>query len=120
VARLRGKRPRQEPGAATTPAQPSFVRPVEGGIELSIKVVPGASRSEIAGVLGDRLKVRVTAPPEGGKANRALVELLRDWLGVREVAIVSGRGSPEKTVRAEGVTELDEGLLTRLGRGARS
>lgn len=83
-----------------------FARPVEGGIELWIKVVPGASRSEVAGLLGDRLKVRVAAPAEGGKANRAVVEVLREWLGVRGVEIVSGTSSSEKTVRVAGLTRV--------------
>jgi uncharacterized protein (TIGR00251 family) len=64
--------------------------------------------------------VRVAAPPEGGKANRALLELLREWLGVREVAIVSGHGSPEKAARVEGLKGLDERHLLRLGRGTTS
>jgi uncharacterized protein (TIGR00251 family) len=81
---------------------PAYARRVAGGIELRIKVVPGASRSEVAGALGDRLKVRVAAPAEAGKANRAVVELLRSWLGVVEVEIVSGRSSPAKTVRVPG------------------
>jgi uncharacterized protein (TIGR00251 family) len=86
--------------------QPAFVRRVAGGIELALKVVPGASRSAIAGPLGHRLKVRVAAPPEKGRANRALLELLRDWLGVKDVAIVAGLGGPEKTVRVAGVDGL--------------
>jgi uncharacterized protein (TIGR00251 family) len=88
--------------------QPSFVRRIEGGIELALKVVPGASRSAIAGPLGDRLKVRVAAPPEKGRANRALVKLLRDWLGVKDVEIVAGLGSREKTARVAGVDGLTE------------
>jgi uncharacterized protein len=68
--------------------------------------VPGASRSEIVGVLGNRLKVRVAAPPEAGKANRAVIELLRGWLGVREVEIASGASSPEKTVLVLGLSRL--------------
>jgi len=97
----------------TTLTGPSaFAREVEGGIELRIKVVPGASRSEIAGVLGDRLKVRVAAPAESGKANRAAIELLQEWLGVRKVEIVGGLSSPEKTVRVE-VSEPGT-LLLRL------
>jgi uncharacterized protein (TIGR00251 family) len=68
--------------------------------------VPGASRSEIAGILGDRLKIRVAAPPEAGKANRALIELLRGWLGVRDVEIASGASSPEKTVVVLGLSRL--------------
>lgn len=87
---------------------PSFARRVEGGFDLAIKVVPGASRTAIAGPLGDRLKVRVAAPPEGGKANRMLVEVLREWLGVRDVEIVVGRSSAEKTVRVLGLSTIPE------------
>jgi uncharacterized protein len=81
---------------------------MDGTIELAIKVVPGASRSAIAGVLGDRLKVRVAAPAEGGKANRALVRLLAEWLGVREVEIIAGGSSAEKTVRVTGLSSIPE------------
>jgi hypothetical protein len=77
---------------------------VEDGIELRVKVVPGASKSEIVGALGDRLKVRVAAPAERGKANRAVVEILRKWLGVRDVEIVSGHSNREKTVRVRGMS----------------
>ena len=74
-------------------------RPVTGGYEIRLKVVPGASRSEVVGPLGDRLKVRVAAPAEAGKANRAVVELLEAWLGVKGVTIVAGAASAEKTAR---------------------
>jgi uncharacterized protein (TIGR00251 family) len=96
---------KQSPRAAPLPP---FARRVEGGFDLAIKVVPGASRTVIAGPLGDRLKVRVAAPPEGGKANRALVEVLREWLGVRDVEIVAGRSTAEKTVRAIGLSTIPE------------
>lgn len=76
-------------------------RPVAGGYEILLKVVPGASRSEVVGPLGDRLKVRVAAPAEAGKANRAVIELLEAWLGVKGVTIVAGASSAEKTVRVE-------------------
>lgn len=94
--------------------QPSFACRLDDGIELRIKVVPGASRSEIVGPLGDRLKVRVAAPAEGGKANRAVVELLREWLSVKDVEIVAGHSSGEKTVRVGGLTELNETQLSSL------
>lgn len=76
-----------------------------GGVLLWIKVVPGASRNQIVGLLGDRLKIRVSAPPEGGKANKAVCELLAKALGVRanQIAIESGQGNPEKVVRIAGV-----------------
>lgn len=98
------------------PPQPTFVRPIGEGIELALKVVPGASRSEIAGTLGDRLKVRVAAPAEKGRANRAVVALLREWLGVRQVEIVAGHASADKTARVEGLAGLDERQLARLAR----
>lgn len=76
------------------------------GVLLNIKAVPGAKRSEIAGVLGDRLKVRVAAPPEDGKANAAIAELLAKVFKVRtrDVEIIRGHSNPEKTVRIRGMT----------------
>lgn len=71
---------------------------------LDVKVVPGARRDEIAGPLGERLKIRVSAPPEGGRANKAVCALVARALGLRasEVAVVAGHGSPEKTLRIAG------------------
>ncbi len=83
-------------------------------MELRIKVVPGASRSEIVGVLGDRLKIRIVAPPEKGKANQALLLLLADWLGTKNVELVAGRGNAEKTVRVIGIHELSADQGRRL------
>lgn len=75
------------------------------GLLLRVKVVPGASRSRVAGLLGDRLKIQVAAPPEGGKANQAVCELVADLLGVpaRQVIVEAGHGQPVKTLRVEGV-----------------
>ncbi len=73
--------------------------------------MPGASRSGIAGVLGNRLKVRVAEPPEGGKANRAVERLIADWLGVRGARVVAGHGRPEKTVAVPGVREVPAAAL---------
>jgi uncharacterized protein (TIGR00251 family) len=54
------------------------------------------------------LKVRVAAPAEGGKANGAVVRLLAEWLGVREVEIVAGGSRAEKTVRVTGLSAIPE------------
>ncbi|USO00241.1 MAG: DUF167 domain-containing protein [Phycisphaeraceae bacterium] len=72
---------------------------------LAVKAVPGARRDQIVGPLGDRLKVRVSAPPEGGKANKAICTLLARALDLKpaRVAIHAGASSPEKTVRIEGL-----------------
>ncbi len=76
----------------------------DGSVLIRVKAVPGASRDEIAGVLGDRLKIRVNAPPEGGKANKAIVKLLADALGIKtaDVVLESGASSAQKVVRIFG------------------
>ncbi len=76
------------------------------GVELRVKVVPGASRTKIAGMLGDRLKIAVAAPPEAGKANRALCGHLAEVLRValRDVEVVEGHTQPRKTVFISGAT----------------
>jgi uncharacterized protein len=72
---------------------------------IRVKAVPGASRDQCVGLLGDRLKIRVAAPPEGGKANEAICELLAKLLdlGKRSISIESGMTNPEKSVRVIGV-----------------
>ncbi len=88
------------------PAIPPFLTPVDGGVRIAVKAVPGASQDAIAGVLGDRLKVRVAAPPEDGKANRAICKLLAKVLGlpVRQVQVDSGHTRPEKSLVVQGAT----------------
>ena len=68
---------------------------------IRIKAVPGASRNEIAGVVGDRLKVRISAAAEAGKANKAICKLISSAIGVKlkRVSIDSGQTNPEKIVR---------------------
>ena len=77
------------------------------GVRLSIRVQPRASDSRIAGVHGDSLKVRLTAPPVDGAANAALVELLADTFGIaeRSITIVAGASARTKIVELAGVTE---------------
>ena len=74
---------------------------------LSLKVVPGSSREEIVGWLGDSLKVKVKvkAPPEKGRANESVVALLAERLGIdtASIAVVSGHGSPAKVVEVDGM-----------------
>lgn len=73
---------------------------------LKIKVVPGASSSEICGWLGDALKVRVSAPPEKGKANRLVESMVAKALALPEssVRIVAGKASPQKVMEVDGLT----------------
>ncbi|MFZ1880829.1 MAG: DUF167 domain-containing protein [Gaiellaceae bacterium] len=71
---------------------------------LKLRVAPGASRPGIVGRHGTGWKVRVTAAPEAGKANDAVVRLLADTLvlPVREIEIVSGHSSRDKIVELAG------------------
>ena len=59
------------------------VVPLSDGWEVRVKVVPGAKQEGVAGVLGDRLKVRVRAPPEDGRANAAVCALVQRLTGAR-------------------------------------
>ena len=69
-------------------------------VRISIRVQPRSAKNHIAGVQGSALKVHVTAPPVGGAANRAVVELLAEWLGVprRAVTVVRGQTGRDKLV----------------------
>lgn len=73
---------------------------------LNVKVVPGSSRDQIVGWLGDALKIKVSAPPEKGRANEAVIELLATKLGIGtdDIEIVSGHSSPSKIVAITGMT----------------
>ena len=89
----------------STPPTPSCIMPDGRGSRLAVQVVPRASKSEICGLQGDALKVRLQAPPVDGKANKALCEFIAGKLGVavREVVLVSGATSRDKVVKASGV-----------------
>jgi hypothetical protein len=74
------------------------IRQQADGAVLTVKAVPGSSRSRLAGVLGNALKVCVSAAPEKGRANAAIAELLAEALGVpsRTVMLVSRVANPRK------------------------
>lgn len=83
--------------------------PVSRGVRIAIKAVPGASQDQIAGPLGDRLKIRISAPPEGGKANKAICKLLASKLGLKQkdVQVISGATNREKVIHAAGINFED-------------
>jgi uncharacterized protein (TIGR00251 family) len=74
-------------------------------VRFAVRVQPRASRSEIVGLQGDALRIRLTAPPVEGAANAALIALLASALRVpsRRVRIVVGASSRSKIVEVEGV-----------------
>lgn len=82
------------------------IEPVAGGVRLRLHVQPGASTTALAGVHGDRFKLRLQSPPVDGRANEALIEWLAGHLDVprRQVTLVRGHTSRDKTVVIDGVT----------------
>ena len=71
-----------------------------------VKVVPGSSRTDLSGILGGMVKIKVAAPAEKGKANRCLVDFLAGKLGVKKsaVSIIAGQTNPVKQVRISGMS----------------
>ncbi len=90
------------------------------GAAITVKVIPRAPKTEVAGVMDDgTLKIRVAAPPVGGAANRALVDFLARALGLPrgQIDIIAGETSERKLISLVGISpeEVDaavQGLLT--------
>ena len=78
-------------------------------MQLQVKVVPGASRDEVTGWLGEALKIRVQAPPEKGKANKAVIRILAKLLEVprQQIELVHGAGSPHKVFAVSGCSKKE-------------
>ncbi len=76
------------------------------GVILPVRAQPGARKAGVLGEQAGSLKVAVTAPPEDGKANKALTELLRDVLQLKrsQVSLLSGETSREKKFLIRGIT----------------
>jgi uncharacterized protein (TIGR00251 family) len=89
---------------------------------VAITVSPGAARTELVGRHGDGWRARVAAPPERGRANRALVGLVAELAGVPRdrVALVAGASGRRKVVEVGGLEadELDRRLARASGQGA--
>lgn len=86
---------------------PAWLRmDTSGALHLALHVQPGAKTTEIAGIHGDALKLRLAAPPVDGKANAALVAYFAQLLKVPKgnVALVAGASSRRKLLRIAGVT----------------
>ena len=82
-----------------------FNRAADGSLVVSLHIQPGAKKTEVAGLHGEALKIRLAAPPVDGKANAALVAFLAKTCGVPRsaVALVSGETSRSKRVRLQGI-----------------
>ena len=90
-----------------------YRREADGALVLRVHAQPGAKRTEIAGLHGDAIKIRVAAPALEDRANEALVEFLAEALGVarRDVTLVSGARAREKRFAIRGARTAPESLL---------
>jgi uncharacterized protein len=77
------------------------------GISFSVKVHPRARKNAITGIVGDALKLSLTAPPVEGKANQAVIEFFADLFAIprSSVTIASGETSRNKIVRIAGLSK---------------
>lgn len=84
-----------------------MLRSVDGGVEINIRVVPNGKVSEVLGLHGEALRVRLHAPPVDGKANAELLSFMADLLGVspRQVTLKQGKTSRLKTILVSGIDE---------------
>lgn len=97
----------------------TWIKNYENGSALSLYIQPGASRSEISGLHGERLKVKIKAPPRDGEANEALIEFFAEILGIgkSKVEIIQGESSRQKVIW---VALPPESVITSLGSLAES
>ena len=95
------------------------IRDTSAGATFAIKVQPRARKNAITGVVGEALKVALTAPPVEGKANQACIEFFAELLNVprASVTIVAGHTSRNKVIRVLGRTsaEVEQFLRAALG-----
>jgi uncharacterized protein (TIGR00251 family) len=79
------------------------------GCVLPVRVQPGARRTSIVGEQAGALKVAVTAPPQDGRANKAVIELIRQALGAKrsQVELLSGATARDKKLLVRKVTETE-------------
>ncbi len=89
-------------------------------LRLRLRVSPGARNARVVGRHGQAWKVRVAAPPEGGRANEAVVRLLAEALSLPRgaVTLVSGHGARDKVVRLDGLdqTQIERRLQSAAGK----
>lgn len=80
-----------------------------GEISMTVKVVPGSSRTEFMGMYGTAYKIRIASPPEKGKANETLIAFLAEQLNIRKnaIQITSGKTSQLKQISLRGVSLQD-------------
>jgi hypothetical protein len=94
------------------------ITPHPEGSLLAVRAQPGARKNAVLGEHGGALKIAVTAPPEDGRANEALVEVLHDWLGLKrsQVELAAGKTHRNKRFLIRGLSpdELSKRIALKL------
>ncbi|PSH04709.1 MAG: YggU family protein [Acidobacteria bacterium] len=82
------------------------VRDTSHGAQFALRVQPRASRNAFAGLMGDAIKLAITAPPVDGKANQAVIEYLSEFFRVPKasITIVSGETGRNKLIAIRGMS----------------
>ncbi|RME03264.1 MAG: YggU family protein [Planctomycetota bacterium] len=97
---------------------PPYLKPHPQGALLHVRIRPSGGKNAIAGIHGEKLKISLQAPPEKGKANQALLRLLRQILGLptSQMQILQGKHSRQKTILLEGLNpqHVQQKLLPHL------
>ena len=77
------------------------IKKINGAVVFATKIIPGSSKTALAGMLDGILKIRISAPPEKGKANESLLKFLAKQLGVKKksVSIISGLRKSIKQIK---------------------
>ena len=91
------------------------IRQIDGGVGFTVRVIPSSSKTDIMGVLDGMLKVKVSAAPERGKANKCLIDFLAKQLKTKKntIKITSGTTNSIKQIQISGVKVED--IKERLG-----
>jgi len=97
-------------------SSPAPIRAAEGGVHIDVWVVPGSRRPGLDGLHDGAVRLRVAAPPEGGRANREAAKALAAAAGGRRGRVVKGGGSRRKVVEVAG-TDVAEAIENLRGRG---
>jgi uncharacterized protein (TIGR00251 family) len=92
-----------------------IIKEKANSVLINVKVQPRAAKNEIAGVIGDAVKLRVTSPPVDGEANAAVIKIFKNLFRVpnNAISITGGLTSRNKTVEITGVTseEVKKALM---------
>jgi uncharacterized protein (TIGR00251 family) len=90
-----------------------LLRRAPDGVDVTCWVVPGSSRPGIDGLHGGAVRVRVAAPPEGGKANAEAASLVAAACGARRGSVVKGASARRKIIRVEGIGPAEAAATLR-------